>query len=99
MSNLVTRSGIVLAEIHGVYLLVADREARKSCAYVRQINEIGAFIWKQLEERKTRDEILLSVRREYDIPKDGNPDADVDSFIRLLTDSHYLINEADEHAV
>ena len=99
MSKRVTRSGIVLAEIHGVYLLVADRKARKSCAYVRQINEIGAFIWKQLEERKTRDEILLSVRREYDIPEDENLDADVNSFFQSLTDNHYLINEVDEHAV
>ena len=62
MSKWKTRPGVTLTEIHGVFLLAADREAREHCSYIRQINELGALIWECLAEEKDRDEMICSMQ-------------------------------------
>ncbi len=86
--------GVVLTEIHGTYLLAADNEARKICGYIHEINEIGAFIWRQMEAQKCREEILALLREEYDIPESIDLEKDVDNFLDSMRENHYLMNEA-----
>ncbi len=99
MTELIARPGIALVEIHGVSLLVADKEGRRTCPYVRQLNEIGAFIWKRIKEEKDCPEIVRSLRQEFDIPADCDLEADVEGFLQSLRESHYLVSEAEEHEV
>lgn len=89
------RSGVVLTEIKGVFLLVSDKEARKHCAYIRELNEIGAFICRRLVEGCRPAEIPALLRLEYDIPDDCDPGADTEAFLRELRDNGYLTEEAD----
>ena len=88
--------GVILTEIKGVYLLAADREARKHCAYTKQINEIGAFIWKCLEEKKDPDEIVLQLRKEFDVPVEYDVKSDVAAFLTVLENEHYIVRHEDD---
>ena len=99
MSKWKTRPGVTLTEIHGVYLLAADREAREHCSYIRQINELGALIWECLSEEKDREEIICRIRNEYEVPDAFDPGSDIDAFIRELVRNDYLICEEDENEV
>ena len=90
------RPGIVLTEIHGVYLLTADKEARKACAYIRELNGIGAFIWKRMEERKGISEIEDLLRQEYDIEENYDLRKDTEAFLQMLLDNHYILNKAEQ---
>lgn len=99
MREFLLQPGVTLLKIHGVCLLAADRTARKHCPFVRQVNEIGAFIWEQLEKGADRPAIMDLLRQEFDIPKDCDPEADLDAFLRSLEDNHYLICEAKDYEV
>lgn len=91
MSPYICRKGIVLTEIHGVYLLVSDEDGRKSCAYLREINELGAFIWRLLEKDLSEEEILTCIREAYDLPEEYDLLRDVRAFMKDLEDNNYLI--------
>lgn len=93
------RPGVVLVKIQGTHLLACDKEARKCCPYIRPVNELGAFIWKQLEDGKDRFGILSAIREEYDIPADRSVEKDTDAFIRQLMENHYILREGREHEV
>ena len=91
MNKMRVNPEIVLLEIHGCYLLVADREARKKCAFVRQISEIGAFVWRLLEEGKSIEEILFLINKQYDVPKSANLKNDIANYLNLLKEQNYII--------
>ncbi len=86
------RSGVVLVEILNHYLLVADKEARKSCAYYREINESGAFIWKGLKEGRNMDEIVTSFIEEYEVPDEVDIRKEAASFVEKLREQNYIID-------
>lgn len=99
MNESVLQSGIMLTEIHGVYLLVADRKAREHCPYIRLVNEPAAMIWKGLLAGKSRGEIVRQISQEYEIPEGVDPGVDVDSFVNALKEDHYINCEAKKHEV
>ena len=99
MSRWIIQPGVVLVEIHGVYLLVSDLEARKHCRYLRQVSELGARIWTLLSNGKSRDEITSMIREEYDVPEGTRLGEDVDRFLGALQEKHYIIREAVSHEV
>ncbi len=88
--------GIALVEIKGIYLLVSDQHARKYCPYILRINEIGAFIFRQMEEQKDIHEIQEFLKKQYDIPEDCDLNQDISHFINLLSDKKCLIQEETE---
>lgn len=95
MENCKTRPGVELLEIHGAYLLVADKAARKArCRYVRQINETGAFIWRLLAAGGSPEEAAAAIRREYDAD-DVDITAEVEAFIALLAKRRYLVPDTE----
>lgn len=93
MNESILRPGIVLAELYGKFFLIADKEAREYCNYIREINEIGAFIWHLLDEKKSRGEILSELRREFDVSEDYDLEADVVAFLQDLEAKNYLIEK------
>ena len=95
----VVRPGVVLVELYDVNLLIADKKARKYCTYIRGINEIGAFIWRLLDEKKGRSEILSELRREFDVPEGYDLEADVSAFLQDLEENNYLIKSLGKHEV
>ena len=71
MNNYIVRPGIVLINIYGTVFLAADREARKKCAFIRELNEVGAFIWTRLEKGDDYDSIVSEVKKEYEVPEEN----------------------------
>jgi hypothetical protein len=61
-----------IADMHSVYTL----------------NETGAFIWEQIDGRRSLEEIIDALTAEYDIDE-KNAEADVFSFVENM--SKYLI--------
>ena len=93
------RSGVVLVEIHGVYLLAADREARRTCNFVCRVNEIGAFIWQLMSEGKTREEMIDEIQQAYELPEGYDPGEDLDLFIQSLRDNNYIVCEDEKNEI
>lgn len=93
MKKYVVQNGIWLIEIQGIYLLAADREGRKFCPYLRQLNEVGVFVWKDLEKEKSTDEICSHIRQEFEVPESVDIGKDVISFLELLKECNYVIEK------
>ena len=82
--------GIVLVRIQGICFLAADREARKICPPVREINEVGAEIWELMEKGASYMTIFQTIADVYDIPAEFDLEADIRLFIDSLRELHYI---------
>ena len=91
MKNHYLRKGVILIEICGVYLLIADQEARKHCPYIKQINETGAFIWRQIESDNSLDGIISGLQKEYELPDSTDIRSEVNAFIQSLNEVGYIV--------
>ena len=89
------RKGVLLINICDQYVLVAGKEARKYCRYITELNDTGAFIWKQIEQCKNVVQIIAEIQKEFDVDDDEEIKKYVFSFIRQLKDNGYL-TEADD---
>ena len=61
------RSGVLLTEVCGEYILVAARSARHFCPFVTVLNESSAFIWKYLVDGASLADLESAVSEEYEI--------------------------------
>jgi len=90
MEIIKTRTGVVLTEIAGEYVLIAARSLLKECPYVTQINETSAFLWRCLENGCDVDTLFSKVAEEYEIDnKDSVKDA-IMSFVQQMRDLNYI---------
>ena len=55
---------------------------------VYTLNETGAFIWEQIDGKRSVEEIITALTNVYDIDKQ-NAESDVNSFVENM--SKYLI--------
>ena len=93
MNRIITRSGVICLEIHGCSFLVADREARKICPYIRKISETGAFVWKLLSKGNNIEEIIHYVNQEFEVPESVELIKEINYFINNLKEHNYIIEE------
>ena len=87
-----TREGVLLTDICGEYLLVADLNARKMCPYVRHINKTAAFLWNELEGTASEAELISALQSEYKISEEEARFA-VIGFLKQLEEKGYLVTE------
>lgn len=99
MDELGIRPGVVLTEIHGVHLLVADREARGHCPYIRRINGPGALVWEGILSGISREEVVCRIRQEYEVPEGTDPEADADCFVEVLKQDNYIVCGEGSHEI
>ncbi|MBQ6217780.1 MAG: PqqD family protein [Erysipelotrichaceae bacterium] len=90
------RPGIIMTHICGRCILVAAYEERSHCPYTTILNDTGEIIWRCLSEGKEKNEIVMKLKEEFDIPSDTDVDALVREYIKQLRDKGYLLNEEDE---
>ena len=95
MHNMKTRTGVVLLEIKDTFLLVSDREARKHCRYVQEINDAGAVIWQGISEGRSENEIIDGIMSAYDITDRTTVQRDINAFAGKLREAGYL-EDSDE---
>lgn len=85
------RDGIVLICVQGVYILVADKQAREYCPYMKRINETGAFIWDLLEKNISPDEMLRCFMETYEIDDVAPVREDIAKYLDYLKENGYMI--------
>ncbi len=84
------KNGFILKNIADEWVVMP------TCIYIKKfegaiiLNDIAAFIWKQLEKHKTREELIEAVLGEYDIDEETAA-ADIDEIIDNLRGMNILI--------
>ena len=73
----------ILREIAGNYIVVPFGENAISFKAMITLNKTGAFLWRQLEEERTEEELLSTMLKEYDIDS-KIAKADIQQFIEKL---------------
>ena len=73
----------ILKEVAGEFMIIPVSNGNVDFSKVFDINDSGAFIYKALEEGKTKEEIITLMCAEYDAPKEVI-EADFDEFVSEL---------------
>ncbi len=77
------KDGYLLREVAGSNIVVPIGEGAIDFSGVITLNEVGAFIWKSLEEDITEAELVDRILAEYDIDKETAQN-DVKEYISSL---------------
>lgn len=73
----------VLREIAGDYVIIPTGKTVLEFNGLATINEVGAFLWKLLQEEVTEEELVEKVLAEYEVDEE-TARADIREFLDLL---------------
>ena len=77
------KEGFILKEIAGSNVVMPTGEALVDFNMMLTLNETGVFLWKLLERKANKDELLSAILTEYKIDEE-TAKADIDEFIDML---------------
>ena len=80
------KEGLILREVAGNYIVVAVGDMVKEFNGVINLNETGAFLWKNLVDGKDEQGLVDALLGEYDVDK-AIAEEDVKKFINKLTEA------------
>ena len=83
------KQGFMLREVAGNFVVVAVGEASKKFNGVINLNESGAFLWKQLTKEVTKEQLLEALLNEYEVPEEIAKN-DIEKFINKLKEADIL---------
>lgn len=83
------KSGFIIREIAGEYVVVALGAACKIFNGMIKLNETGKFIWEKLALGWEKDAIIAAILSEYDAEK-AQVEEDFDRFIETLQGANIL---------
>lgn len=83
------KSGFVLKEIAGSFIVVSVGERVKEFNGVITLNETGVLLWKKLEAGATEEELVKVLLSEYDVDE-TTAKADVSGFVNKLKEAKLL---------
>lgn len=86
------KSDYILREVAGSYIVVPTGSARVNFNGMVSVNEVGAFLWKLLENETDADTLLEAVLAEYDVSRE-QAEADLAKFIEKLRAQSILEEE------
>lgn len=72
-----------MREIAGNFIVIPVGEKTVNFNAMITLNETGAFLWKQLEEEKDKQELLNLMLEEYEVDN-KTAEADIDKFVEKL---------------
>lgn len=78
-----------LREIAGNYIVVPFGDNTVNFKAMITLNETGAFLWRQLEKEKTKEELLTSMLEEYEVDSD-TAKTDIIQFVERLKAANIL---------
>jgi Coenzyme PQQ synthesis protein D (PqqD) len=81
-------ASVVTRKTGNEYVLVPITNNIADMNSVYTLNETGAFIWEQIDGKRSVEDIIIELTNEYDIDKQ-NAESDVFTFIENM--SKYLI--------
>ncbi|MBR2431313.1 MAG: PqqD family protein [Clostridia bacterium] len=83
------KSGFIVKEIAGQYVVIALGAASKIFNGIIKLNDSGKFIWDKLAVGADKDDIVNALLEEYDVDRTV-AEADVDKFIDELKGANIL---------
>ncbi|MBR7164145.1 MAG: PqqD family protein [Clostridia bacterium] len=83
------KDGFVLKEIAGSTVAVPVGENLVNLQLMLTLNESGAFLWQQLENSCTEEELIAALTKEYQVDAQ-TAGTDVRAFIKILKENHIL---------
>lgn len=78
--------GFILREVAGNYIVVSVGDRVKKFNGVINLNESGAFLWKQLENESDEDSLINALMAEYDVDEELAK-KDVKAFVSTLKEA------------
>lgn len=79
----------ILREIAGDYVIVPTGQTALEFNGLITVNELGAFIWKQLQQDITEEELIQAILEEYEVDQE-TARHDVKEFLKKLTECRIL---------
>ena len=83
------KDGFILREVAGSFIVVAVGSAVKDFNCVINLNETGAFLWKELEKGATKEQLLTAFLNEYDVDEQ-TAKKDIGAFIEKISSANIL---------
>ncbi len=83
------RDGFIAKKVAGTDIVVPVGENAVSFKAIITLNESGAFLWQQLKDDITKDELTKALIGEYGI-EPSIAESDVDDFLKLLEENGLL---------
>lgn len=83
------KDGYLLRQVAGSYIIVAVSDKAADFDGIVTLNEVGAFLWKQLEQGATEASLLTSMLEEYDVDE-ATAKADLDKFLAKAKAGNFL---------
>lgn len=77
------KNDYMLKNVGNEYMIIPTSNTNVNFSKIFNINETAAFIFKNLQEERSKEEILELMLVEYDAPKEVLS-ADIDDFIKEL---------------
>ncbi len=83
------KSGFVLRNICDSYVVIAMGERASEYRGMIKLNDTGAFLWEQLQQERTAEELSQAMIAEYDVDfqtaKEG-----IEAFVKALREGNLL---------
>lgn len=83
------KSGFLLRQVGGNHVVVPVGAQSVDFRCIITLNEVGAFLWKKLEQESTAAELVEAILSEYDVTADI-AGADVERFVASLREKGLL---------
>ena len=83
------KEGYILHEIAGNYVVIGVLQNVVNMNGLTTVNEVGALLWKKLEEGATKEELLAAVLAEYEVDAETAA-KDIEDFLNKL-DHHKIL--------
>jgi hypothetical protein len=83
------KDDLMLRHIADSWVVVPMGERLLEFNGMLKVNDTGAFIWRLLEQGKTREQIVSAMFDEYEIDLE-TASREADTFIKVLSEAHVL---------
>lgn len=84
------KDGFVLRQIGGHHIVVPIGVQTVDFNCMLTLNETGAFLWQQLQEECTQEQLITALLEEYDV-SEQTARADVAKFVESLRQSELFV--------
>lgn len=79
----------IVRDIAGDYILVPYGQTTLDFNGIVTMNDMGRFIWENIEKAKDEDELLEFILDEYEVEREVAK-ADLDEFLQVLKDAEII---------
>lgn len=84
------KENYMLRKVADCYVVVPIGAAVAEFNGMINLNEVGAFLWRQLETETTPDKVLAAMLEEYEVDEELAK-ADLDRFIKELEEAELIV--------